>query len=309
MNNSKQPFKCASGREIFYEYQSGQGAPLVFLNGLDDSMEVWKKTVQPLEAEGPRLFVDLLGQGESLRKELESGQSYDYQVSLAEQGQALLELFEFLKAESVVLIGNSYGGGVALWLASQKPQVVEKLILINPFILRLDLSFPWARLYAAQYQFLRKMTPHAFHSPFHIVESSYEKFIHNYMHFRFKKRIHDEKLRDVSVALSRGAMNFNSFQILQELPDRSVYLIFSEFDTLVPRSLYHEFWLRLPPLKKRNCFQLAHGDHLMLEQSPLFVCRTLKDILGHQLEPQAGIKRCWSKEETASGAGRTARNV
>lgn len=302
MNDTAQllPFRTSQGRQIFYKFQKGQGDVAVFLNGLDDSTQVWESTVISLAAPQPRLFVDLMGQGASLKAELESGEEYSYQISAAEQGTALLELFAFLGIKKRIIIGNSYGGGVALWLASQEPELTEKLVLINPFVLRLDLSFPLARAYAFQYKMLRRLTPAAFQSPFQMIENSYEKFIHNYMHYRFKNRIGSEEMREASVALSRGMMEFNSFEVLENLPEQAVYLIFSELDTLVPRSLYQEFWLRLPPGKKRNALELAHGDHLILEQAPLFVCGTLDEILQNRMEPQMQIKICWSEEETSA---------
>ncbi len=307
MSDTMQCFKTSLGREIFFSFKPGKGAALVFLNGLDDSLEVWKNIVSEIKTSQPCLFVDLLGQGESLKSEMQSQKAYDYDLTVTEQGSVLGELLESLSIQSVDLVGNSYGAGVALWFASQSlPQKlveVKKLILLNPFILRLDLAFPMARFYVAQYEWLQALTPQVLRSPFRILENSYGRFIENYMDHRFRNRIPDPDLRKVKVELSKGMMGFNSFEVLKQLPDKTVYLLFSELDTLVPKSLYLEFWMRLAPEKKRNCFQLLGGDHLLLETGAPFVKRQLQSIFSGSLEPSSKVVSCQNiTHEPAPGA-------
>ena len=73
-------------------------------------------------------------------------------------------------------------------------------------------------------------------------------------------------------------MDFNTFDVLGHVPDGSVHLITSECDTLVPRSLYREFWNRLPGAKRGSWTRVPDGEHLLLEQKPELVLEWLRGL-------------------------------
>lgn len=278
INSSR--FKTSSGREIFFEFDSNKkGIPVIFLNGLSDSYSEWKKVAGLTQMDRPFLFVDLIGQGRSLDKEFASGKKYDYRISIEQQGVALLELCRFLKISEFSLAGFSYGGGLALWVAQHEPERVQDLILFLPFLLRLDLAFPLSRLFHFQYDLVKKMTPSFFQAPFQIVEKSYEQFVHDYMHFRFSKRIPQHLHREAAIQISEGIMNFNVFKILRDLPEGKLHLISADLDTLIPKSLVREFWARLPESKKQSWTRLTDGEHLIFDQNPVVCASLLQSLL------------------------------
>lgn len=280
MTNSS-GFKTSLGRKIFYEY-SGRAkgrTPIIFLNGLSDSYAEWKKVVGLTQLDGPFLFVDLIGQGQSLQEEFSSGKKFDYRISIAQQAESLLELCGHLKIAEFSIAGFSYGGGLALWLAQNQPERVQKLVLFLPFLLRLDLAFPLSRLFHFQYDLIKKMTPSFLHAPFHLIEKSYEHFVHDYMHFRFSERISDSFYREAAIQISEGIMNFNVFHALKELPEGKLHLISSDLDTLIPKSLVREFWTRLPESKKQSWTRVTDGEHLIFDQNPVFCASLLQSVL------------------------------
>ncbi|MFP5519355.1 MAG: alpha/beta fold hydrolase [Bdellovibrionia bacterium] len=289
MNPEKIPFRLTCGRSIYYSFLPGKGTPVVYLNGLSDSMENWWSVVKGQHLKQPQLFVDLLGQGESLEQEFKSGVSFNYRLSLEEQVKALQELLQELKVDRFSVVGFSYGGGVALAMTPVFGPRIEHFILFLPFILRLDLSLPFSRLWMAQYGFLKGLTPKIWQSSFTQAEKLYERFIENYMHYRYLKRIPDARYRQVAVDLSHGIMEFNSFKVMNFIPDHKLILVTSGLDTLVPQSLYHEFWYRLPESKKRGWLKVLNGQHLLLEQSPGLVASTILRSLSNQL---SGTESC-----------------
>lgn len=102
----------------------GQGPPLVLLHGLGGSIYDWRHLLRPL-AEGRRVIaVDLLGAGESDKPAEE-----DY--SVAAQARRVRGLLDRLGVERAAFLGNSYGGGIALRVAQDWPERVERLVLIN----------------------------------------------------------------------------------------------------------------------------------------------------------------------------------
>lgn len=204
-------------------------------------------------------------------------------MSIEEQVAALRELLDHLGIEKFGLVGFSYGGGVALGTLHQYQERVEDFILFLPFILRLDLSFPLSRLWVAQFDFLKSLTPQSMRHPFQAIEKSYERFIEHYMNFRYLNRIPDERFRQVAVELSRGIMEFNSFDVISQIPEDKLILVTSGMDTLVPQSLYLEFWCRIPEHQKRAWVNILNGEHLLLEQAPDFVADLLNRALSGDL--------------------------
>ncbi len=277
-------FLTSLNREIYYEYHPGEGTPIIFLNGLSDSFNEWKKVTSLTNLKRPFLYVDLIGQGLSLRKEFSSGLKFDYRIKPEDQGLCLMELCDFLNIESLSLVGFSYGGGLALWLAYKYPERIQDLILFLPFLLRLDLAFPMSRFWHSQYDLFKKLTPAFLQTPYQLIEKSYSHFVHDYMHFRFTDRITDPMYREAAVQISEGIMNFNVFEILDQLPDHKLNLISSDLDTLIPKSLMREFWNRLPENKKQSWTRITDGEHLILDQNPAFAASLLTRLLNESFQ-------------------------
>ncbi|MES2963499.1 MAG: alpha/beta hydrolase, partial [Bdellovibrionota bacterium] len=241
--------ETAEGWIAAYRYLPGEGAPVVFLNGLGDELASWTWFADRLEGRS-RLQIDLRGQGRSLHSRRKTHPESDYRIPIAEQSRDLARVLDDLGLdEKVILCGFSYGGGVALDFASRWPDRIEKLALVVPFVIRLDHAFPMQRFMTWQWRALKTMgvLPSTVSAT---VENAYEEFLSAYMNQRYEKRLEDPHSRKVAVQLSHGIMGFNTFDVLGHLPDGSVHMLTSELDTLVPRSLYVEFWNRLPESKR-----------------------------------------------------------
>lgn len=269
--------ETADGWIAAYRLQPGTGATFVFLNGLGDQLESWSSFADRLE--GPsRLQVDLRGQGRSLAARRRIQPDSDYKISIETQSQDLALLLDDLGIEGkVILCGFSYGGGIAIDFASRWPDRVAKLALIVPFVIRLDHAFPLQRLFTWQWRTMKSvgLVPSVVSTS---IERGYEEFLSAYMNQRYEKRLEDPEARRVAVQLSHGIMDYNTFAVLSQLPDDSVHLLTSELDTLVPRSLYREFWSRLPERKKGAWTRVPDGEHLLLEQKPELVLDWLRAL-------------------------------
>jgi pimeloyl-ACP methyl ester carboxylesterase len=102
----------------------GQGPPLVLLHGIGGSMYDWRHLMRPLAADHRVIVPDLLGSGESEAPENEG-------YSVAAQARRIKGLLDLLGVERASLVGNSYGGGIALKVAQDWPERVDRLVLIN----------------------------------------------------------------------------------------------------------------------------------------------------------------------------------
>jgi pimeloyl-ACP methyl ester carboxylesterase len=102
----------------------GQGPPLILVHGLGGSLYDWRHLLRPLAQDFRVIAIDLLGSGES-----DLPKDADY--SIAAQARRLRGILDRLEVHRPVLVGNSYGGAIALHFAEDWPGRVDRLVLIN----------------------------------------------------------------------------------------------------------------------------------------------------------------------------------
>lgn len=114
------------GGTLAYDDQ-GSGPLIVAVPGLGDLRQSYRWLSPRLVAAGYRVVtLDPRGQGES------SARWPEY--SPAAIGDDIGALIDHLGSGPATLIGNSYGGGAAVWTAAQRPSQVARLILIGAFV-------------------------------------------------------------------------------------------------------------------------------------------------------------------------------
>lgn len=104
-------------------YQTlGQGQPLVFLHGLFGSGDNWSAIARYFSQHYQVISVDLRNHGRSPHSDT---QTYP------EMAGDLLDTLNALDADQIHLLGHSLGGKVAMQFASQYPQRVNQLIVVD----------------------------------------------------------------------------------------------------------------------------------------------------------------------------------
>ncbi len=136
----------ADGFRIRY-CEAGQGEPLVCLHGAGG---LRLSPAHALLARHHRVIVfEMPGFGQSLANERSQ--------SMADLARTMAQGITHLGLERFNLMGNSFGGVTALWLAIQHPDQVQALVLVAPAAIRPEASAPprslspeerMARLYA-----------------------------------------------------------------------------------------------------------------------------------------------------------------
>lgn len=114
------------GMEVAYQSvgKSAAATPLIFIHGLGSYMRAWDKNIDPLSKTRRCFRVDLLGYGKSSKG--------DYQSGMAFYAHMIQEFCKILKLKKVILVGHSMGGQIAATTALLYPNLVERLILIDP---------------------------------------------------------------------------------------------------------------------------------------------------------------------------------
>ncbi|WAH97587.1 alpha/beta fold hydrolase [Arthrobacter sp. MMS18-M83] len=106
---------------------SGQGFPLVWLHGSGPGASGLSNFQANLEAfpDFRNLVIDHPRFGASGRPHIEG-------ALIPYSGERILKALDALGVQEFSLIGNSYGGGVAAWIAATAPDRVTSLILMAP---------------------------------------------------------------------------------------------------------------------------------------------------------------------------------
>ncbi len=100
-------------------------APILLLHGTSDSLHTWDGWVPPLVQSGRRVIrVDLPGFGLT-------GPFPDGDHRIAAYPRFLSHLLDALQVRRAVVVGNSFGGQVALELALAEPERIERLVLVD----------------------------------------------------------------------------------------------------------------------------------------------------------------------------------
>ena len=110
------------GRRVCYR-RGGTGPVLLLLHGLGDSSRTWIPAMRLLARSYTVLAPDLPGHGSS------SNPLGDY--SLGSHASSMRDLLHLLSIDRVTVVGQSFGGGVAMQFAYQFPSLCERLVLVD----------------------------------------------------------------------------------------------------------------------------------------------------------------------------------
>ena len=119
-------FLEVGGVGVHYQEAGESNAPaMILIHGFATSNLVWSKVFLDLAAGGFRVIApDLLGYGYS-----DKPRDLDY--TIARQAEMVVGLMKRLHIERAVLVSSSYGAAVAVTVALDHPDMVEKLVLVG----------------------------------------------------------------------------------------------------------------------------------------------------------------------------------
>jgi len=101
----------------------GAGPLLVLLHGMAGSSLTWRHVMPALARRFTVVAPDLLGHGESAKPRTE--------YSVSAHANVVRDLLAALGHGRATLVGQSFGGGVAMQLAYQYPERCERLVLVS----------------------------------------------------------------------------------------------------------------------------------------------------------------------------------
>ncbi len=110
------------GHDVGYR-RAGTGEAVLLIHGLAGSSHTWRAVHRQLAENHDVIAPDLLGHGESAKP------MGDY--SLGAFASGLRDFLAALDVPSATIVGHSFGGGVAMQLAYQHPELCDRLVLVG----------------------------------------------------------------------------------------------------------------------------------------------------------------------------------
>ena len=110
------------GYEVAYR-RGGDGPVLLLLHGIAGSSGTWIPAMERLREAYTVLAPDFLGHGRSAKP------LGDY--SLGNHASGMRDFLQLLGIERATVVGQSFGGGVAMQFAYQFPELCERLVLVD----------------------------------------------------------------------------------------------------------------------------------------------------------------------------------
>jgi pimeloyl-ACP methyl ester carboxylesterase len=110
------------GHRVGYRH-AGQGPALVLLHGIAGSSDAWREVMPELARRFEVVAPDFMGHGDSAQP------LGDY--SLGAHASGVRDLMGVLGIPAATIVGQSFGGGVALQLAYQHPECCQRLVLVD----------------------------------------------------------------------------------------------------------------------------------------------------------------------------------
>jgi pimeloyl-ACP methyl ester carboxylesterase len=103
--------------------RAGWGPVVVLIHGITGSSATWEDVIEPLAEKYTVVAPDLLGHGASAKPR------GDY--SLGAYASGIRDLIAAIGHDRATVVGHSLGGGVAMQMAYQFPERVERLVLVS----------------------------------------------------------------------------------------------------------------------------------------------------------------------------------
>ena len=110
------------GHDLGYRMAS-EGPAILLIHGIAGSSAAWREVMPALARRYTVVAPDLLGHGQSAKP------TGDY--SLGAYANVLRDLLGILGIPRATVVGQSFGGGVAMQLCYQNPELCERLVLVD----------------------------------------------------------------------------------------------------------------------------------------------------------------------------------
>lgn len=249
----------------------GQGEPLVLIHGGGGWLYTFRNNIEELSKYYTIYALDMPGHGYT---EFEFGKKLDLDYT----ADILKEFMDKNKIKKAAILGNSWGGGWALYFSQKHPDRVSKLILVDSSGLvsaeeQDDSAWKWSK-----YPILGELIVHfityngvkegyAAFNKSNIDETVYKEY---YKPLTFKNNLKAQYKyqRDLDWSLTESL--FSTMQV-------DTLIIWGDHDTVIPVELSYELQDKISDSK---LVIIKDAGHMPFEEKPVEFNDLVKDFLG-----------------------------
>lgn len=282
--NQSTVFTGQSGWKIVYRF-SGPAKPkarILFLNGIDKDMTEWDSMRAAIAEKYPDAAfaqVDLVGQGQAGELNRSKIDPLKSEISYSVQTALLRELIrkEGWDNENLVIIGHSYGGGIAARLNAETHGMVKEVVLVAPFVDFLETQQPGVGPFMAAQKMFFEMWGLRSVYDYMVGAGTETGMIATWLPYSMVKGP-KSSLSNI-IALTRGIRDLNMAGSVQNAGDTKISLIGFTHDEVVPPPAIASLWENIPNAN-RGEFNVLFGTH----ESPSWLPETVSASLQTTLD-------------------------
>ncbi|WP_438801033.1 alpha/beta fold hydrolase [Bacillus pumilus] len=261
--------KSKFGLDIYYEHYPNQGKKtLILIHGLFSSTFSYRKLIPLLKQDFNLIAIDLPPFGQS-----EKSNTFIY--SYRNMAKIIIELAGHLQIQHAILVGHSMGGQIALYAASERPDLFEKAVLLcssgylnkSKRLLVYSTYIPYFYLYLKR-KLLKQGIMKNLTAVVHDHSIIDQEMVDGYL-----KPFSDDQIFRGIFRLIRHREGDLTSDVLKKM-ETPVLLIWGEEDRIVPIQIGERLNKDLP---NSTLHALKKTGHLVPEENPVFV----SDQIGH----------------------------
>ena len=266
------------GHDVRYRV-AGQGPVILLIHGMAGSSRTWLGIMKILARDFTVIAPDLLGHGESAKP------MGDYSLGAYASGLRDL-LVGTLGIESATLVGQSLGGGVAMQLAYQHPELCQRLALVASGGLGREVSWVLRALTlpGAEYvipPFFPRLARHAGEKVMgffrdHGVRAPHIAEMWNAYASLTETPNRHAFIRTVRAVIDPGGQTVSALDRLYLAADVPTMIVWGDRDEIIPVAHAHSAH-ELLPKSRLEIFEGA--GHFLHVEHPLRFAATLRDFV------------------------------
>jgi len=268
-----------NGVEVAYTVSGDFDAKtaVIFLPGLERDQSEFQSVENKMLAQKPHLLsvrLDLLGQGATgKRMQVTTEIEFQDQLTLLDHLLATKEL----AGKKIVLVGHSYGGGIAARYAADRPGVVKDVILVAPFVDHLEIHQPGVGPMMAFTKFWLDFSNLGAFYESAVGMSSEAGSLMTWPAYSMLNGV-DANVGHV-LAMTRGIRNIKMTEAVSKMDARTrVSFVISQFDELIPGPAHLQLWNAVPPASQ-GAYYPIWASHNGVQLLPSFVATPVLNIL------------------------------
>lgn len=254
-------------KSIYYE-QHGKGIPLVMIAGLGSDSVSWLPVILDLAKHFKVITFDNRGVGRTTED--------NSNISIEDMADDCAELIIKLNLSSVIVLGHSMGGMIAMDLARRYPELVDKLILeatatkmSNRNVEMLEDWISFLKNGMDRKLWFRNMFYWIFSPSFFNDKLMLDQAVDMAIRYRYAQS--DISFENQVKALSK----FDYQNIISEIKARTL-VIYGELDLLFPPMETEKIFDNIPDMKSTTIKNAAHSIHM---DEPKEFVRTVVDFV------------------------------